>query len=138
MIHDNKDEFLEILERTSGQTGFSLWLLEKDYYITILLDNAIKFNKNSGSVKVHVEEKGNQVNLSVTDTGAGIQKKDLPYIFDRFYKADTSRTKTEHDGFGLGLSIAKDIVERHKGKIYVADTSRKGTTFEIKIPKNIS
>ncbi len=102
--------------------------------ITILVDNAIKFNRAGGDVKIKANTKDNHIIISVTDTGIGIAKKDLPYIFDRFYKADSSRSKDEHDGFGLGLSIAQEIVKNHKGELSVASNVGEGSTFTVKLP----
>jgi two-component system sensor histidine kinase CiaH len=105
--------------------------------LTILLDNAIKFNKNNGLIKVKTREDSKFAYIKITDSGIGIDGKDLPYIFDRFYKADTSRTGGETEGFGLGLSIAKDIVQRLNGEITVRSKLGKGTAFTIKIPTNM-
>ena len=105
--------------------------------ITILLDNAVKFNKINGNIDINLNKKDDLAYLKIKDTGVGIAQKDLPYIFDRFYKADTSRTKTEHDGFGLGLSIAKEIVEKHKGKITVISSPGKGSEFTVTLTANL-
>jgi two-component system, OmpR family, sensor histidine kinase CiaH len=104
--------------------------------ITVLLDNAIKFNKNHGTIDIESTREGKKAVITIKDSGIGIAKKDMPHIFDRFYKADTSRTKTDRDGFGLGLSIAKDIVENHKGNISVTSKKNKGTTFKVTLPLN--
>ena len=72
--------------------------------------------------------------VSVTDTGEGISMKDLPHIFDRFYMGDTSLTR-ERDQMGLGLSIAKSIIERHGGKIWAESKVGKGSVFNFTIPK---
>lgn len=89
-----------------------------------LLSNAIKFNKNNGTIVVTLAKKF----VSIADTGIGIQTSDLPHIFDRFYQADTSRAK---DGFGLGLSLVKRIVDMHGWKIRVSSSPDKGTQFTI-------
>ncbi len=79
------------------------------------------------------EQTGSMVRLSVADTGSGIANEDLPHIFERFYRADRSRQ--QHDGSsGLGLAIAKSIVEAHGGTITVASAVGKGTTFTISLP----
>ncbi len=105
--------------------------------ITILLDNAIKFNVEGGKIDISAEKTSDHVELRIADTGVGIEEKDLPRLFERFYKADLSRTKVDHDGFGLGLSIAKDITEAHKGTISVKSEKDKGTTFIVKLPLSI-
>jgi signal transduction histidine kinase len=101
--------------------------------LTILLDNSIKYTPPSGRIAVVVAKSGRQVRLTVSDTGAGIDPSDLPHIFDRFYRSESSRSKTSVDGYGLGLAIAKSIVEAHHGTIQVQ--SRPGsTTFTVLIP----
>ena len=84
-------------------------------------------------VNISAETQGKHVLLHVADNGAGISAADLPHVFDRFYRADTSRSKQNVDGHGLGLSIAKRIVESHHGKISVISAQNSGTTFTIKL-----
>jgi signal transduction histidine kinase len=72
--------------------------------------------------------------LKVKDTGIGIPERDIPYIFDRFYRADKSRSKLNLAGFGLGLSMAKRIVEMHNGSIKAKSSPKKGSTFTVKLP----
>lgn len=102
--------------------------------VTILIDNAIKYT-DSGSIQVQVKDLKNFVSLKITDTGIGISKIDLPFIFDRFYRADTSRTRGRSSGYGLGLSLAKQIVEKHNGKITAYSKVGKGSSFEVNLPK---
>ena len=101
--------------------------------LTNLIDNALRHTPENGSVTVHVEELEKHLTISVADTGYGIPKEDLPYVFERFYKADKARTRGK-GGTGLGLAIAKNIVERHEGYLSVESTVGKGTTFFIKLP----
>ncbi len=96
----------------------------------ILLDNAIKYTNKSGKIDVELRQDKNKVKLKVRNTGEGIKKEDLDKIFERFYRVDTSRAR-ETGGYGLGLSIAKSIVESHKGKIYAESNIGKDTTFII-------
>jgi signal transduction histidine kinase len=77
---------------------------------------------------------GEQVRIIVRDTGPGIPAEDLPFIFERFYRAEKSRTRTRNSGFGLGLSIVQWIVENHGGTIKVESKEGHGTTFAIWLP----
>ena len=103
--------------------------------IIILLDNAIKYSPNESEVSISSKNTDSHITLNVTDQGTGIEQKDLPHIFDRFYRADKSRSKTDMPGYGLGLSIAKKIVKTHHGSIDVKSKVQKGTTFIITLPK---
>lgn len=99
----------------------------------ILLDNAIKYNPKGTKVAVTAKKHTQYIEITVSDNGIGINNNDLPYIFDRFYRANTSRTKSISEGYGLGLSIAKEIIERHKGELRVTSDMGKGTVFTIKL-----
>ena len=96
----------------------------------ILLDNAIKYTNKSGKIDVELSKDKNKIKLKIKNTGEGIKKEDLDKIFERFYRVDTSRTR-DTGGYGLGLSIAKSIVESHNGKIYAESNIGKDTTFTI-------
>ncbi|MDF2563609.1 MAG: integral rane sensor signal transduction histidine kinase [Massilibacillus sp.] len=99
--------------------------------LTILIDNALRHTPEHGSVVAGCHAKDDFIYITLTDTGEGIDKKHLEKIFDRFYQVDESRHK---GGSGLGLSMAKWIVEKHGGAISVKSTLGKGTTFTIKLP----
>ena len=101
---------------------------------TILLDNAIKYSHRDGNINITVNHEGKKAIVTIQDYGVGIKAADLPHIFDRFYRADTSRSKTQVDGYGLGLSIAKSIVELHHAKINAESTIDTGATFVIHFP----
>ena len=101
--------------------------------LVILLDNAIKYSPKKSAITISAKTQGKHVVLDVTDNGPGIEAKDLPHIFDRFYRADTSRSKENVEGHGLGLSIAKRSVEAMGGTITAASTPGKGTTFTIRL-----
>lgn len=98
----------------------------------ILLDNAIKYSTDHDKVTLRTKKIDGRVQIEVKDIGNGISKKDLPHIFKRFYRADTSRSRSS--GYGLGLSIAQQIVKMHDGTISVESTVRKGTKFTISLP----
>lgn len=99
--------------------------------LVILLDNAIKYSNPNGTVTITAKKNDKNIILSVKDEGVGISKKDLPFIFDRFYRADSARTKSVKDGYGLGLAIAKKIVDLHQGTLRVKSTSGKGSIFTV-------
>lgn len=101
--------------------------------IRILIDNSIKYTPEGGTIKLNSYKKKNKAIISVEDTGIGISKEDLPNIFTRFYRADKSRTKGS-GGTGLGLTIAKLIIDNHQGKINVWSELNKGTIIRIEIP----
>lgn len=99
-----------------------------------LIDNALRHTPPGGRIDVRVRSGGDRdVVLGVSDTGGGIRAEDLPYVFERFYRADKSRARAE-GGSGLGLAIAKSIVEAHGGAIRVRSEVGRGTTFEITVP----
>lgn len=99
-----------------------------------LIDNAIKYNKDGGSIKVSLLENDSKVTISVADTGIGISKQDCSRIFERFYRVDKSHSK-KIGGTGLGLSIVKHIVNYHNGEIHLQSELGVGTTISIDIPK---
>lgn len=98
---------------------------------TILLDNAVKYSNENGVVAVSTHQEDGQAIVEVLDTGIGISAVDLPHIFERFYRADASRSKNSVVGYGLGLAIAKSIVEEHKGLITATSEVGKGTVFKV-------
>ncbi len=100
----------------------------------IFLDNAIKYSGPNTKIKIISEINNKQLVIKIIDQGIGINKKDLPYIFDRFYQSDNARTKKNNSGYGLGLSIAKKIIEAHNGKIEVISKLNYGTKFIIYLP----
>lgn len=102
--------------------------------LVILLDNAVKYSKNKGKVDVWAIEEAGHIDLSVKDRGIGIGKKDIPFVFDRFYRADAARTKENATGYGLGLSIAQKIVKEHNGVLRVKSDSGVGTVFTVRLP----
>lgn len=102
--------------------------------LIILIDNAIKYSHPDSEVLIKSRLGKLHYYFSVTDKGFGIKASQIPFIFNRFYRASECRTKDCTDGFGLGLSIAKNITDSHSGKILVDSTLGVGTTFTIKLP----
>jgi two-component system sensor histidine kinase BaeS len=98
-----------------------------------LLGNAIRYTPDNGTVTVNVKTEGQSVIITFRDTGPGIHDEKLPFIFERFYRADESR-KRDEGGAGLGLSIAKSFVEVHGGNIIVKSNVGEGTEFEVSLP----
>jgi signal transduction histidine kinase len=98
----------------------------------ILLDNAIKYSPAKSTVNISVHKTDGHVMIKVKDSGIGIKASDLPHIFDRFYRADHSRNKEKINGYGLGLSIAKNIVDLHSGTISAVSKPGKGSEFILK------
>lgn len=129
------------------ENGIDLYTkIDNDIFITgvkesikklfsIIMDNAIKHTNNNGSIHVNLVLDKNTVKLSIKNTGKGISSEHIEKIFERFYRVDSSRVR-ETGSYGLGLSIAKSIVEQHKGNIYAKSTVDKDTTFFVEFPIN--
>lgn len=98
--------------------------------VMMLLDNAIKYTNPKGSIQLELKKHHNHLRLKVSNTGEGIAPEHVGRIFDRFYRADASRTR-KSGGYGLGLAIAKSIVEQHKGKIEVKSIPQETTSFYV-------
>jgi len=99
-----------------------------------LVANAIQYTPPGGDVFISLSKVRDQARITCRDTGPGIPAEDVPHIFERFYRAEKSRTRSKTPGFGLGLSIAKWIVEHHSGRIEVTSKEGEGTTFAIWLP----
>ena len=113
------------------------FLGDKDSLIqlfSIFLDNAIKYSPHKSKVAIETKIINRFIFITIKDQGIGIEDKDIPHIFDRFYRSDASRTKQNVQGYGLGLSIAKKIVDMHHGIISVKSRAGKGTAFTIQFP----
>ncbi|MDQ3099366.1 MAG: HAMP domain-containing histidine kinase [bacterium] len=119
----------EIAESTI--TGDQKSILE---LFVILLDNAIKYSSKETAINLYSKITDGKVVISIKDQGMGIAEEDISHIFDRFYRADKSRAKTDIPGYGLGLSIAKKTVTVHNGSISVKSTVGGGTQFTIVLP----
>ncbi len=98
-----------------------------------LMDNALRYTPRGGAVRIALRAENGDIRLSVADTGQGIEPADLPHIFDHFYRADQSRTRSS-GGMGLGLSIVKSLVEAHHGRVTVESNPGSGSTFTVTFP----
>lgn len=137
------NEIQEIIEQLAYEKEIKLYSsIDKNMYImgqkekifqTILniMENAIKYTPKGGKIYLHAYKEQDQIKIIAKDTGIGIYKKDIPHIFERFYRGKSKIS----EGSGLGLSIAAAIVKAHQGSIEVASVVNKGTTFLIKLPK---
>jgi signal transduction histidine kinase len=100
----------------------------------IFLDNAIKYSSPQTTVRLDSEKTNGHILVRVIDQGVGIDQKDIPHIFDRFYRVDESRNKNSAPGYGLGLAIARQIIEKHKGTVRVQSKLNEGTIFTVQLP----
>jgi len=136
------DECAELLEPLAAERGVKIILelapvtisgdaAQIGQVITNLLANALQYNRAEGEVRVNLRAENNFAVLKVADTGQGIARADLPHIFDRFYRADESRSS---GNAGLGLAISQAIVSLHGGSIAVSSEAGKGATFEVGLP----
>lgn len=126
----------ENYELTSSITPEITSMVDKDKFKQImnnLLSNSYKYLNPNGKVHVILEKKKQNIVIKVIDNGIGIPEKDLPFIFERFYRSDLSRNKNT-GGSGIGLTITKAFVEAHGGKIYVESKVNEGTTFTVELP----
>lgn len=105
--------------------------MEKIFYN--LISNAIKFTPDKGEIKVTINQLDSVVEIKIADTGKGISPENLKNIFNRFYQVDGSNTK-EHEGTGIGLALAKELIELHKGRIQATSRLNEGTEFTITLP----
>jgi PAS domain S-box-containing protein len=113
--------------------------IDKDMMMKVfinLIGNAIKYSREGGKVTIKIKSDKGQVLVTVADTGVGIKKDELPFIFERFYMGDTSLTREKDpDQLGFGLSIVRSIIDRHGGKIWVESQEGKGSKFYFTLPK---
>lgn len=102
--------------------------------ISAILDNAVKYSPSKSPVRIEVSKDHKFGKVSIVDQGQGINPKDIEHIFERFYRADNARCKENCGGYGIGLSIAKNIVDLHNGHIKVTSQLNKGSQFQVLIP----
>ncbi|MEI6533491.1 MAG: HAMP domain-containing sensor histidine kinase, partial [Candidatus Roizmanbacteria bacterium] len=103
--------------------------------ITNCIENAIKYNVQKGKIEIQLSSQNKYAVIQIKDTGIGISDKDIPHIFERFYRADNSRSKKDASGYGLGLHIVSHMVKQHNGIITVSSTINKGSRFIIQLPQ---
>jgi two-component system sensor histidine kinase CiaH len=106
--------------------------------VFIILDNAVKYSPNKSEIHITSTDLGEKVAIEIKDEGPGIDQVSLERVFDRFYRADNSRNKSEITGFGLGLSIAKMIADVHQGDIVINSKVGQGTSVRIILPKSVN
>ncbi|MBZ2158804.1 cell wall metabolism sensor histidine kinase VicK [Streptococcus australis] len=140
---------LNRFDKMKNQAGEKKYDIVRDYHISPvwveidtdkmtqvldnILNNAIKYSPDGGEIRVGMKTTDAQLIISISDEGLGIPKKDLPRIFDRFYRVDKARSRAQ-GGTGLGLAIAKEIIKQHKGFIWAKSEYGKGSTFTIVLP----
>lgn len=103
--------------------------------MVILLENAIKYSPTKTTVTVSAKAVKDRVELAVKDEGPGISAEDAPHIFERFYRADSSRSKNQAEGYGLGLALAEQIAQLHGSSIHMKSVLGKGAEFSVSLPK---
>lgn len=130
VFYENKIEMKNHIEENIVVQGNKELLHQ---VIMILLDNSLKYVDANGQIDIKLTKQQNIAVLSISNTGEGIKKEHLEKIFDRFYRTDDSRNR-KTGGYGLGLAIAKAIIQKHNGKIGVNSIPNEKTTFEIKLP----
>ncbi|TKV34703.1 cell wall metabolism sensor histidine kinase WalK, partial [Citrobacter sp. TBCS-11] len=119
----------------SGEGNFyaNIDFMRIEQVLVNLLMNAYKYSADESDIKLAFIPEKENFKIVISDKGEGIPEQDLPYIFERFYRVDKSRTRTT-GGVGLGLAIVQDIVKKHNGKIIVESIQNQGTTFIIELP----
>ena len=125
---------IKLVNKVSSETIVFADAVRLEQMLTNLIDNAVKFNREGGSVTVSHTTDGARDIVSITDTGEGISSDHLQRIFERFYRTDRARSR-EIGGTGLGLAIVKHLARLHGGEISLTSTPGKGSTFSIELPK---
>ena len=102
--------------------------------ISILIDNALKYSPDDSLISINLSRRNHHARFEISNSGPGIEAETLPHIFDRFFRADTSRTNSHQKGYGLGLALAKKIVELHNGELSASSAPNHTTTFTVLLP----
>lgn len=132
LIAEENDKQFTFSNQLTGNLSSDRTLIKQ--LLTILFDNAIKYTEADGQIAINLRTSDKQVFVEVIDNGLGIKDEDKERVFDRFYRVDKARTRHK-GGFGLGLSLAKQIVTSLGGSMTIKDNQPKGTIFEVKLPK---
>ncbi len=143
-LSDEINRSLSIVKNKYNKKNINLIFNSQDAYIqgdkrriseifNNLFDNAFKFSKDNGNVYIDLKKDTEKVTVTIKDEGIGIDKEDLPHIFNKFFRGKNLKD-ADSKGYGLGLAIVKELVEAHKGYISVKSEKGKGTEFEITIP----
>ncbi|PPA71294.1 ATP-binding protein [Jeotgalibacillus proteolyticus] len=135
VVSKEKDIKLYIESALNSEEEWSFDPDRMEQVLTNLLDNALRHTHDGGTIKLVLKKSEKGLCVEVMDSGIGIPEDDLPYIFERFYKADKARTRGKA-GTGLGLAIVKNLIHAHKGTIEVESNINKGTTFRFYLPEN--
>lgn len=130
-----KEKSIVLQSHVEGDGAIQMDVDRMEQVMTNLVDNAIRHTADDGTITIHAKLINNGVKIDVKDSGHGIPEEDLPFVFERFYKADKARTRGRA-GTGLGLAIVKNIIEAHRGTISVHSKENEGTTFSMYIPQN--
>jgi two-component system sensor histidine kinase ResE len=132
-----KEKSIVLQSHVDGEGAIQMDVDRMEQVMTNLVDNAIRHTADGGTITIHAKLINNGVKIDVKDSGHGIPEEDLPFVFERFYKADKARTRGRA-GTGLGLAIVKNIIEAHRGTISVHSKENEGTTFSMYIPQKHS
>lgn len=130
----NKNQHLNSLFNEEAEIPAYVDSDKMEQVLLNILSNAIKYTEENGRIDVDVIERNDSVYITVMDNGIGISDKELPRLFERFYRVDKARSRSMGSGTGLGLSIAKQIVEEHDGTITIESKEGKGTTVTVQLP----
>lgn len=137
IMHNFENEFLQKNIKILTLCEHNKLFADRDKISQVLVNlisNALKYSDNDSQVTIAVAEDEASTKITVNDTGIGISEDDLPYVFERFYRADKSRNRMT-GGSGIGLTIAKSIIDAHKGSISVSSKLNEGTVFTVVLPK---
>lgn len=131
----SKERNVEVVLKKHGDVAQRFFFDPEKLLIAMqnIVDNALKYTLPGGTITIEVEQKGDYVEMKVSDTGVGIPKEDLPKLFSKFFRA-ANVIHLQTDGSGLGLFIVKSIILRHGGQIWVDSVERKGTTITVVVP----